>query len=153
MSAVSSPRHRPPWRPGPMLTCALRCSAPPGEPCSEVRRAKRYGELPRWPRGLTATDPQLAWPSHVLGAVVRLPGCSSPRPGRRGRAAGAWPGGRLARAPCPPEPPAGGRELASGIARLDQRPMHAERCYLVGQSFTQTLQSELARAVESLERD
>ena len=144
------------------------------------------------------------WPGRACaGAIVRRPGCSLPRPRRRGTAAAAWPAGPLARPPCRRIPsgraagfqhsshhgghvgggravrliafhetdglgqggavdriatsrlrrPAAGREVRLDVARLDQRHMHAKGRHLVRKCFTQTLQSELARAVESLERD
>src|SRR5690349_23685617 len=49
--------------------------------------------------------------------------------------------------------PAAGREVRLDVAWLDQRHVHAQRCHLVREGFTQALQGELARAVESLERD
>ena len=49
--------------------------------------------------------------------------------------------------------PAAGREVRLDVSRLDQRHMHAKGRHLVRKGFAQALQSELARAVESLERD
>ena len=66
-------------------------------------------------------------PRPRAGAVVRLPGCFSPRPRRRGTAVAAWPAGPPARPPCLPIPSGAGGGIPALAAPRRPRRRRARR--------------------------